>query len=82
MFRRICLSGQGLLVVTLNEVKGLGSLCESKAGRSQRFWIPHCVRNDMAREGGSELRGWGRRFRITWLRKAVRNDMAGKGGSE
>ena len=37
MFRRICLSGQGFFVVSLNEVKGLGSLCESEAGRSWRF---------------------------------------------
>ena len=37
MFRRICLSGQGFFVVTLNEVKGLGSLCERRAGRSQGF---------------------------------------------
>ena len=37
MFRRICVSGQDLFVVTLNEVKGLGSLCESEVGRSWRF---------------------------------------------
>ena len=30
MLWRICLSGHGLFVITLNEVKGLGSLCESE----------------------------------------------------
>ena len=37
MFRRICLIGQGLFVITMKEVKGLGSLCESKVGCSWRF---------------------------------------------
>ena len=37
MLWRICLGGQGLFVVILNEVKGLGSLCESKVGCSWRF---------------------------------------------
>ena len=34
-------------------------------------WLRRVVRNDMAEEGGSELRGWGRRFGMRWLRNAV-----------
>ena len=50
----------GLFIVTLNEAKGLKSLCENRAGHSQRFQIPHCVRNDMATALG-----------MTWLRNAI-----------
>ena len=45
-------------------------------------WLGKVVGNDMAGEGGSELRGWGGRFGITWLGKAVGNEMAGEGGLE
>ena len=45
-------------------------------------WLGKVVRNEMAEKGGSELRGWGRRFGMTWLGKVVRNDMAEEGGWE
>ena len=44
----------GSFIVTLNEVKGQKLLCENKAGYSQRFQIPHCVRNDMTEERDNE----------------------------
>ena len=46
------------------------------------IWLGKAVRNDMAEEGGSELRGWGRRFGMTWLGKVVWNDMAGESSNE